>query len=150
MRIVTIGILSITGKPFGVIVFSTSLRCSVCTSKSIRFGLSTLASKVVLASKKSLVKYKVLIKNVPIPIAKIKTTVWLFGLYKFKRLWRAAKLHDFGKYFLMSLMKPIETPAKIENVTNIPTTKLKANSHLPNNHKANKSTNNTIATTTQI
>tara|TARA_R110000787_G_scaffold88272_2_gene187525 strand:+ start:567 stop:695 length:129 start_codon:yes stop_codon:yes gene_type:complete len=39
-----------------------------------------------LASKKSLVKYRVLIKKVPMPIAKTKVRVWFCGLKRLDKL----------------------------------------------------------------
>ena len=72
---VTMGMLLMTGRPLGKIVLATSSRCSVCTSKRIKLGLSSVLSNEALASKKSLVKYSVLIKKVPMPMAKMSTMV---------------------------------------------------------------------------
>src|SRR6056297_936640 len=96
-RMVIMGMLSKTGNPFGVMVCATSSFWFVCTSKRIMFGVCSLDSIVAFASKKSFVKYKVLMRKVPIPIAKISTAVWLLGRKRFNKLCRAEKLHDFGK-----------------------------------------------------
>jgi hypothetical protein len=94
---VMIGILSKTGSPLGVMVCATSSFWLLCTSKRMILGVCVLDSMLALASRKSLVKYSVLIRKVPMPMAKMSTAVWLLGLNRFSKLCRAEKLHDLGK-----------------------------------------------------
>src|SRR5690554_7279898 len=72
------------------------------------FAFSELCSISVLANRISLVKYNVLIKKVPKPIATTKTTVWLLGLNKFNKLCLSVKPQRFGKYRLIALIQRSE------------------------------------------
>jgi hypothetical protein len=102
------------------------------------------------ANKKSLVKYKVLIKKVPIPIARTKVKVWFCGLKRFNKLWRAVKPQEVGKYFFMAFMANADQPAIMANVTIIPATKDKEYFQSLNNQYENKNKKVKIATATAI
>ena len=102
------------------------------------FAFSELFSIAVLASKMSLVKYNVLIKKVPKPIAKINTMVWLFGRNRFNKLCRPVNPQLVGKNFLINCIKKLEIPAIIAKVIKIPTVKANPNKAFFNNQKENK------------
>src|SRR5690554_8101394 len=83
------------------------------------FAFSELCSISVLANRISLVKYNVLIKKVPKPIATTKTTVWLLGLNKFNKLCLSVKPQRFGKYRLIALIQSKAIPANTANVKSV-------------------------------
>ena len=83
---VMIGISLRTGSPASCMRCEAALRSSVCTSSKTRFGAFSVPSMEARARRISLVKYKVLIKNVPTPMAKINTVVWLLGRKRLSKL----------------------------------------------------------------
>ena len=102
---------------FGAIVFIHMELDTLETRDASLYVLVRLSEPTisVFESKISLVKYKVLIKKVPKPMARINTMVWLFGLYKFNKLCRAVKPQRDGKNFLIICMVSLAIPANMEN-----------------------------------
>src|SRR5690554_7918506 len=112
------------------------------------FAFSELCSISVLANRISLVKYNVLIKKVPKPIATTKTTVWLLGLNKFNKLCLSVKPQRFGKYRLIALIQSKAIPANTANVKSVATTKPKAYKILSSSQNENKKRNAKMAVNT--